>query len=388
MTEIWYSVQLSKATFESLRTSLDQLISFTSAQDLNSKTAGLITVEDTQFKQLQDVWNSWLGLRVEGTQWIQKQREKKIKSNLQIVARNAGYIANVPSEHASAVTKWIDDGVFKRTREPTFAENPTLTGVDLSSRYAPFSYGVLEELIPFSGWDYLEVKKFKSSNCLVTMYGDYIECILQNFMKRLSRQQVRFRIALCDYSHVKQHPEANTVYDRILTSNLMDYVFLPTLLKLCSQMLNHTNHHATIITETMRWSRDIMLQGDITFPCNAMLLPRLTKIALEDRKRSFFPNDDGLSVTEYLDNSFEFSNYLRALFYAHLLKKAEDGGSTNKKPTSPAMKELGNEFQLRLRDCIRNENRIVFFRPAINRRRVTIVTGVERFLEWVPLQKK
>ena len=381
-------MQLSKATFESLRTSLDELSRFTSAQDLHLKTAGLITVEDTQFKQLQDVWNSWLGLRVEGTQWIQKQREKAVKSNVEIVARNAGYIANVPKEHASSLTKWIDDGVFKRTQAPTFAENPTLTGVDLSSGYAPYSYGVHAELVPFSGWDYLEVKKFKSSNCLVTMYGDYIECILRNFMKKLSIQQVSFQVTICDCIHIKQHLEANTVYDRILTSNLMDYVFLPTLLKLCSQMLNHANHHATIITETMRWSRDIIPEGDITFPFNAMVIPKLTKIALEDRKQSSFSNDSGVSVTEYLDNSFEFSNYLRALFYAHRLKRAEDRESTNKKATSPAMKELGKEFQLRLRDGIRNENRIVFFRPAINRRRVTIVTGVERYLEWVPLQKK
>ena len=382
-------MQLSKATFESLRKSLDELIGFTSAQDLHSKTAGLITVEDTQFKQLQDVWKSWLGLRVEGTQWIQKQREKAIKSNIEIVTRNAAYIANVPVEHASSLTKWIEDGVFKRTQAPTFAENPTLTGVDLSSRYAPYSYGVVADLVPFSGWDYLEVKKFKSSNCLVTMYGDYIECILRNFMKKLSIQQVSFQIAICDCTHIKQHLEANTVYDRILTSNLMDYVFLPTLLKLCSEMLNHTNHHATIITETMRWSRDIMPEADITFPFNAMaVIPKLTRIALEDRKQSSFSDDNGISVTEYLDNSFEFSNYLRALFYAHRLKSVEDSESTNKKPASPAMKELGNEFQLRLRDGIRNENRIVFFRPAINRRRVTIVSGVQRYLEWVPFQKK
>lgn len=207
-------------------------------------------------------------------------------------------------------------------------------------------------------------------------------------MKKLSKQQVSFQIALCDCIHIKQHLEANVVYDRILTSNLTDYVFLPNLLKLCFQMLNHANHYATIITETMRWSRDIMCQGDINFPFNAVILPKLTKIACEDTKRSFFGNDNGISVIEYLNNSFEFSNYLRALFYAHRLKKAEDSGSANKKPTIPAIKELGNEFQLRLRDGIRNENRIVFFRPAINRRRVTIVSGVQRYLEWVPLQKK
>ena len=247
VTEIWYSLQLSEVTFESLRTSLDELTSFTSAQDLQSQTADMITVEETQFKQLQEVWNSWLGLRVQGTQWIQEQREANIKLNIETVAKNVGYIANVPAEHKTAVAKWIDDGLFKRTEGATFAENPTLTGVDLSSRDAPYTYGVQADLFPFTGWDYLEVKKFKSTNCLVTMYGEYTECILRNFMKRLSKQQVSFQIVLCDCMKIKQHLEVNTVYDRILTSNLIDYVFLPHLLKLCSQILNHANQLATII---------------------------------------------------------------------------------------------------------------------------------------------
>jgi hypothetical protein len=195
VTEIWYSILLSQATYECLRTSLEELISFTSAQNLQSKTAGLISVDEMQFKLLQDVWKTWLGLRVQGTKWIQKQREKSINSDMEIVARNSGYINNVPAEHAIAVKKWIDDGIFKRTQAPMFAENPTLTGVDIAAKYAPYSYSVLPELVPFSGWDYLQVKKFKSSNCLVTMYGDYIECILRKFMKiPLQKFHITFHI--------------------------------------------------------------------------------------------------------------------------------------------------------------------------------------------------
>ena len=388
MTEIWYSILLTQETYELLRTSLEELISFTSAQNLLSKTAGLISVDEMHFKQLRRVWKTWLGLRVQGTKWIQKQRKEANNSEIEFVARNSGYIENVPAEHASAVKKWIDDGVFKRTQGPTFAENPTLTGTDRAARYAPYSYGLQPELFPFSGWDYVHVKKFKSSNCLVTMYGEYIECILRNFMKKLSMQQMSFQIALCDCMKIKQHLEMGTVCDRILTSNLMDYVFLPNLLKLCSQILNHDNHNATIITETILWARDIMPEGDMPWPSNTLQLPRLEKFGFEDTKRSSFGIDGGTSVSEYLDNSSEFLDYLRAMFYAYRLKELGGNGSTNQKPTIPVIKELGNEFQLRLRDGIRNENRIVFFRPAINRRRVTIVTGMERYLEWVPLQKK
>lgn len=320
---------------------------------------------------------------MQGTNWIQKQREKELKSDIEYVARNAAYIQNVPVQHANTLKKWLEDGIFKRSESSTFAENPTLTGTDRTARFAPYSYQVQPGLVPFAGWDYLQVKKFKSSSCLVTMYGEYIECILRNFMERLSKQQVSFQVALCDCMDIKQHLEEDSVYDRILTSNLMDYVFLPSLLDLCSQMLNHDNHHATIITETMLWSEEIMPAADVKFPPKNLLIPKLVKIALEDTKRSSFANDGGTSVIEYLDNSWEFFSYLRALFHANCLKKDGKGGAT-----IPVIKELGNEFQLQLRDGIQNENRIVFFRFAVNRRRVTIVSGRERYLEWIPMQKK
>ncbi len=386
VTEIWYSILLSEAAYESLRTSLEELISFRSAQDLHSKTGGLITIDETQFKQLQQVWKTWLGLRVKGTNWIQRQRKKIIHADTELVARNFAYINNAPAQHANAIKKWIDDGVFLRTQEPTFGENPTLTGVDLAARHAPYSYGIPGGHYPFTGWDYVQVKKFKSSSCLVTMYGDYIECILRNFIKILSKQQVSFQIAPGDCMDVKQHLQPNIVYDRILTSNLMDYLFLPNLLKLCSQVLNHDNHHATIITETIVWARDIMHEGFLSFPPNRSQIPKLTKIALEDTKRASFTDDDGRSVIEYLDNSCAFFNFLRAMFYAHRLRRPKEAGSINHKPTIPVIKELGNEFKLRLRDGIRNENRIVFFKPAVNRRKVNTVSGMERYLEWIPLQ--
>ena len=52
-----------------------------------------------------------------------------------------------------------------------------------------------------------------------------------------------------------------------------------------------------------------------------MLIPKLTKIASANTRRSSFAEDAGTSVIGDLDNSFEFFSYLRALFYADRLKK-------------------------------------------------------------------
>ena len=72
-------------------------------------------------------------------------------------------------------------------------------------------------------------------------------------------------------------------------------------------------------------------------------------------------------------------NYLCASLKGLISTKSGAYFSSSKLPN---LKGLGKEFQLRLRDGQRNENRIVFFKQAINRRRVTMITGHERYMEW------
>ena len=100
-----------------------------------------------------------------------------------------------------------------------------------------------------------------------------------------------------------------------------------------------------------------------------------SRIVMQDTNNPKFARDGGTTFREYLDNSHELQDYLRALFYVYH-KRYETA-------KLPCLKELGNEFQLRLRDGFRNENRIVFFKQAVNRRRMTMITGLERYMEWV-----
>ena len=103
----------------------------------------------------------------------------------------------------------------------------------------------------------------------------------------------------------------------------------------------------------------------------------LGELAVRDTGDPALATRGGTAFREYVDNSHEFQDYLRSLFYAHQKREGFDSSDL------PIFKKLGNEFQLRLRDCFRNENRIVFFRQAVNRRRVTSVSGHERYMEWV-----
>ena len=345
-----------------------------------------MNINEMHLEKFRHVWKNWLGLRVQGTDWIQKQRKKGFTSaSQQIKAKNEMFPSVFPKRHVSSGIKWLEDGNFRRTQMEvdSFAENPTLTGEDLSSTDAPYSYQVKPHIFPFSGWDYLQAKQFKDSNCLLTMFGDYIESVIKQFKNKLSKKQISFQVISCDCMEIKKHSGRETLYDRILTSNLMDYIVLPDLLKLCSELLNRSNHCATIITETMLWSEKFT-PPDTTQICSAI------KICEADKIR--YPADiqpQIVSFREYMNDCCNFYNYLRALFYANIWRQRTFLECfTLGQPEIPAFKRLGNEFHLRLRDCFRNENKIVFFKNAVNMRIVNLAGGDERFLEWIPLHKE
>ena len=63
------------------------------------------------------------------------------------------------------------------------------------------------------------------------MYANYIGSKLTAFMEKLSSKQVSFDIVLGDCMKIDKNLNEEEKYDRILTSNLMDYILLPKLLR-------------------------------------------------------------------------------------------------------------------------------------------------------------
>ena len=325
--------------------------------------------------------------KVKGTKWIQEERRIEFKMTSTSYYGRETYFTAIPRQHRKSAKKWMEDGLFLRSGMPAFAENPTLTGYDINKGQPAYSYSycIGSDILPFTGWDYLEVKKFKHVSSLITMYGAYIENVLRAVMKKMSTKQVSFQVILCDCLVIERYIEDETKYDRILTGNLMDYIILPRLLKICSRKLNHENPFATIVTETHNWTRDFYPKADVS---KSTIDLHVIKTAEEDVKN---PRkvDGANSYREYVDNSAEFIDFIRALFHAYSIRKGrnDDAGPT-KNPKIPTVKVLGNEFQLKLRNGFRNENRIAVFKMAVNRRRVTMITGLERVLEWVSLHSE
>ena len=232
VTEIWYSSLLSKETYYYLCTSLGELLLLNSATDLTSATNELIRMNGDHFQDIHYVWRQWLYLEVVGTSSIRERRQQVIKANPGSSFGLESYYKAIPKEHVPSARKYVEHGVFQCTEECSFAENPTLTGHPVSpDDDGPFTYCVVSEGMPFAGWDYIKVKKFKYNESLVSMYASYIGSELNAFMKKLASGQVSFDIVLGDCMKIEEDLNEEEKYDRIVTSNLMDYILLPELLR-------------------------------------------------------------------------------------------------------------------------------------------------------------
>ena len=231
ITEIWYSLSLSEKTYNYLYASLNGLLQLKSAIDLRSATCGIISVDAIHFKKLQEIWRRWLQIKVKGTKNIAKQREEAMKADSGSFFGKFNYYNCIPREHVASAKKYMEDGGFRRTPKCSFAENSTLTGPPFMCEDAPFTYAVPTSVLPFIGWDYIEVEKFKHNKSLVAMFGNYIEHKLSCFMEKLTSKQVSFDIILGDCLKIDESLNKEEKYDRILTSNLMDYILLPELLR-------------------------------------------------------------------------------------------------------------------------------------------------------------
>ena len=351
------------------------------SQQLKLETNGLLIIEDEHLNDLKHVWKRWLELPTLNSKLVGKERKKCFEKDTESVFGMYSYYMCLPPEHVSSAKKWMENGVFIDTSVPHVAENPTLTGCQGEVKHRPYSYYCMDSSIfPFTGWDYVQVKKFCHHDSLVQMYRVYINDVLRRFRQNLTRGHViSFKAVLGNCKEMRQYLSPEQKFDRILTSNLADYIPLPELLQFCSEMLNHSNPYATIVTEFYNWISNFYPDAD--FQADFWSLQEMRERVKRDTGSQALLKDNGIkSFREYYNNNSQLIEYLRALF--HLFSSQSTGA---KVVTLPCFEKLGNEFQLKLRYFPRNENRVAPFKMALNCRRATMLTGHERILEWIPM---
>ena len=381
VVRVWYSVRISAQNFDDLTCTLQELVT---TNELLKLTGGAMMIPTEHLRQLQVVWTEWLRLSKRQGSWVEDLRQKANSSDPERQGGFSRYLHAISVEHRKSTQHFLDSGIFHTSRNaPELTrQNITLTGRGTHRFTADsnFHYSIPPNVLPFTGWDYREIKKTCYSTSLTKMYTIYLSGILQKFSQRLKRDQLNFRFLLCDVANIEAWLPCDLTYDRITTSNLWDYCPLTVLLRKLKDLLNTSNSHAVMLTETENWIGDYMPEIIHVLPYR-LGIDDLCKRALLDTGNPELVDSSGLStVVEYINLTREFLMFLRASLLATCPDK--ELGSFKKKKKIPSVKSLASSMGLQIRDFIKNENTVFPFRWALNCRRVVMLRGYERALEW------
>ena len=381
MVRIWYSVRITKKDFTLLTLALQDLAATAEPSTL---TDGLMEISASQLSQLKIVWSTWLRLSEQRGPWVEDLRKMAIRADSGREDGLSHYLHAIPKVHRESAQHFFDTGIFlsTKTSDELTQQNPTLTGRGLHrlSSTSEFYYSIPTDVLPFTAWDYKAAEKTCYDKSLPIMYTKYLSEILHRTSDKMSSCQVKFYFILCDFLKIDTFLPEGLRYDRVLTSNLWDYYPLTDVLTKFKRLLNSTNPHAVILTETQNWPRNYMPEIVYQLPYYHGLDDLLRK-ALKDTQDPELVEESGLTtVVEYINLSDEFLLVLRA----SLLASCTENELTlfKKQKKIPSVKSLVNSLGLYLRDFVRNENTVVPFRWAVNCRRVVMLRGYERALEW------
>ena len=217
------------------------------------------------------------------------------------------------------------------------------------------------------------------------MYNEYICHVLEKSKSKLLRDQIQFQVVLCDCMEMQPFLSPELKYDRILTSNLSDYIPIGDLLLSFKPLLKQSNKRAVLVTETLIWMKKFF-SLKLSFFETALKLLNLKEAALKDTKNTaIVQSRSEASYIEYLNLTEEFETYLKASLLACDSKLVWP--LHRKGIPLPSVNKMAKSFGLVCRNFLKNENSIMPFRWPLNCRRVTILNGLERTVEWVLLHE-
>ena len=381
MIRVWYSLCISEEDFSLLLSALQDLAAST---ELRTLTEDVMEISADQLSKLRDVWVTWLRLAQRKGSWVAKLRQEAISRDLGREDGIENYMHAIPKEHRISAQRFFNTGIFPSTENPgkLRRQNPTLTGRGyhwLSNTFE-FHYSIPMDVLPFTGWDFSAIKKICHADSLPEMYSDYLSQIIHKAVEKLRKNQVKFQFILADVLNIEKFLPASLKYDRITTSNLWDYCPLTVLLTKFKGFLNGTNPHAVMLTETNNWVQNFMPEVIHVLP-QLWGIDDLIRKALQDTRNPELANSSGMSaVVEYFNITSEFLMFLRASLLTSSTDK--DLASFKRKKKIPSVKSLVGSLGLHLRDFTRNANTVFPFKWALNCRRVTMLRGFERTLEW------
>ena len=365
---------------------LQELIHASSLEEL---TSGTMTMEQDHLRILVQVWRTWFQLGSREGEWIAEERRRLFEKDRSSKEGMDLYLKEIPKEHKASASDWFANGILlpKGSRKDLTRENVTLTGIPATSLNRsdgpyPFSYILDPSIIPFISWDYKDVKQHFHCASLLKMYSQYVGHLLETCVATLASGKVKFYFLLSNCMEMTPFLPADREYDRITTSNIVDYVPLTSILDMCKPLLNKANPSSVIVTEFQNWSEHVQLTQK-EFLHYLQMTTSFRQQVLQDTKNPAIANSEGkVAFVEYHDHSEEFTQFLRA---ALLVTDCKIPEKVNQRRTWRSVADYNG---LVARDFLRCQNRVFPAKWMQNCRRVTMMTGSERAVEWIVSPQK
>lgn len=377
MTQIWYSLRLSGKDHQLVIRTLQELIR---ASNLEELTRGAMKMNKDQFQKVLKVWRTWLDLSSRSNAWITEARRSRFDSYDAKIGMKL-YLEEIPKQHKKSASDWFANGILlpKESRGALPHENFTLTGSDfqISRNVGAFSYILQSSGNPFTCWDYKDVQQLSQSASILKMYSYYLCHVLKKCAVKMATGQVTFHFLLCNCLEMAPFLPPDRKYDRVTTSNIADFVPLSNLLDTCKPLLNPSNPFSVIITEFQNWIQFTSLREEAERRAYNMVPgDNVRRKVFEDTKNRAIANSTGRQAfAEYHDHSAEFIMFLRAA-----LLVSEVAQERKHKRTWKSVAEYNG---LIARNFLRCKNRVFPAKWLLNCRRVTMLNGYERAVEWI-----
>ena len=380
VTQIWYSLRLNDKDYCLVISILQELIE---ASNLDELTKGTMQMNREQFQKLVEVWRTWLDLSSRQGDWITEAWNRGF-TNFDDRKGMELYVEELPKEHKASASDWFAHGILlpEKSRKKLSRENFTLTGSDFQVNHnkGAFSYKIQSCILPFAGRDYNEVHRWGHSPSLLEMYSEYVNHVLKQSALKLVTGRVKFHFLLCNCMEIARFVPPDHKYDRVTTSNIADYVPLLSILDTYKPLLNLCNTFSVIITEFLNWPRYVNVKEELMV--RAFFMPKdesFRQKIFEDTKNSAIAFSESYqSFVEYHDHSDQFIQFLGA---ALLVSKFPHERNCRR-----IWKSVADYKGLVARDFLRCQNRVFPAKWLLNCRRVSLLNGFERAVEWIIYQ--
>ena len=381
VTQMWYSLRLSEEDFTLVMRTLQELIH---ASSLGELTRGTMTMEQDHLRTLVQVWRTWLHLASREGEWIAEERRRIVESHPGSEEGIKLYMKQIPKEHKESADDWFANGILlpKALQKELTRENVTLTGFPaalLNQIEGPYQFRYILDpsVIPFTSWDYKDVKQDFHCASLLKMYSQYVGHLLDTCVATLASGKVKFHFLLCDCMEMRPFLPPDRKYDRVTTSNIADYLPLTNILDMCKPLLNTANTSTVIITEFQNWHELTCLNEELLSHFKQLPQSFLLKVREDTQNPAIAFSHGRVAFMDYYDLSEEFIQFLRA---ALLVSDHKIKDKVNRRRVWRSVADYNG---LVARNFLCSQNRFLPFKWMINCRRVTMLSGFSRVVEWI-----